>query len=123
MDYYRNRNILITGAFGGFGLCFVSGLLARGANLILSDTSKAAQPFIDDRGKMPGAGTGREGRILSIIPADLSSPEGCSALYEEYKKLGVQADMIIHNAGIGFGAFSTCTRHIRQLAAIESFLW
>ena len=26
-------------------------------------------------------------------------------------------------AGNGFGAFSTCTRHMRQLAAIDSFLW
>ena len=28
----------------------------------------------------------------------------------------------VAHAGSGFGAFSTCTRHIRQLAAIESFL-
>ena len=27
----------------------------------------------------------------------------------------------VAQAGSGFGAFSTCTRHIRQLAAIESF--
>ena len=29
----------------------------------------------------------------------------------------------VAHAGSGFGAFSTCTRHIRQLAAIDSFLW
>jgi hypothetical protein len=29
----------------------------------------------------------------------------------------------VAQAGNGFGAFSTCTRHMRQLAAIESFLW
>ena len=28
----------------------------------------------------------------------------------------------VAQAGIGFGAFSTSTRHMRQLAAIESFL-
>ena len=28
----------------------------------------------------------------------------------------------VAHAGSGFGAFSTCTRHMRQLAAIESFL-
>ncbi len=28
----------------------------------------------------------------------------------------------VAHAGSGFGAFSTCTRHIRQLAAIDSFL-
>ena len=29
----------------------------------------------------------------------------------------------VAHAGTGFGAFSTCTRHMRQFAAIESFLW
>lgn len=103
MDYYRNKNILITGAFGGFGLCFIQELLERGANLILSDMAKGAQPFIDDRGKIPGTGAGRGQQILSIIPADLSTSDGCSALYEEYRKLGTHADMIIHNAGVAFG--------------------
>ena len=29
----------------------------------------------------------------------------------------------VAQAGIGFGAFSTSTRHMRQLAAMLSFLW
>jgi len=29
----------------------------------------------------------------------------------------------VAQAGKGFGAFSTSTRHMRQLAAIESLLW
>ena len=29
----------------------------------------------------------------------------------------------VAQAGSGLGAFSTCTRHMRQLAAMESFLW
>ena len=29
----------------------------------------------------------------------------------------------VAQAGIGLGAFSTSTRHMRQLAAMESFLW
>ena len=29
----------------------------------------------------------------------------------------------VAQAGNGFGAFSTSTRHMRQLAAIDSFLW
>lgn len=103
MEYYRNRNILITGAFGGFGVCFISELLAKGANLILSDMAESPRPFIDDRGRIPGLKGGRESQILAIIPADLSSIEGCTALYEEYRKLGTPVDMIIHNAGIAFG--------------------
>ena len=29
----------------------------------------------------------------------------------------------VAQAGSGLGAFSTSTRHMRQLAAMESFLW
>ena len=29
----------------------------------------------------------------------------------------------VAQAGIGLGAFSTSTRHMRQLAAMDSFLW
>ena len=29
----------------------------------------------------------------------------------------------VAQAGIGFGAFSTSTRHMRQLAATDSFSW
>ncbi len=29
----------------------------------------------------------------------------------------------VAHAGIGLGTFSTCTRHMRQLAAMESLLW
>ncbi len=29
----------------------------------------------------------------------------------------------VAQAGSGFGAFSTSTRHMRQLAAMESFSW
>jgi uncharacterized protein len=105
VEYYRNRNILITGAFGGFGLCFISQLLGCGANLILSDLPQAALPFLDDTGKIPGIVPGSEKGIISIIPADLSSSHGCRSLYDEYLKLGIPLDMIIHNAGIAYGGY------------------
>ena len=33
------------------------------------------------------------------------------------------SDTGVAHAGSGFGAFSTSTRHMRQLAAIDSFSW
>ena len=36
---------------------------------------------------------------------------------------GMLSAIRLQQAGIGFGAFSMSTRHMRQLAAIESFLW
>ncbi|MDD4356047.1 MAG: SDR family NAD(P)-dependent oxidoreductase [Smithellaceae bacterium] len=103
MEYYRGKNILITGAFGGFGLCFISQLLDSGASLILCDAPQSAIP-IRGRGKsLPVPVSGREKQILSVIWADLSNAEGCNRLYEEYRKLGKGVDIIIHNAGIAFG--------------------
>ncbi|MGO9146473.1 MAG: SDR family NAD(P)-dependent oxidoreductase [Desulfomonilia bacterium] len=103
MEYYRGKNILITGAFGGFGHGFISQLLDSGASLILSDVPQSAVPILEGKKSLPDLCTGRKNQILSVIPADLSTAEGCRTLYEEYKKLGIKADMIIHNAGIAFG--------------------
>ena len=98
----EDKNILITGAFGGFGVCFISQLLDSGADLILCDVPQSAIPIRDNKKSLPGLGAGREKQILSVISADLSTAEGCRALYDEYKKLGIGVDMIIHNAGIAF---------------------
>jgi short-subunit dehydrogenase len=103
MRYYRDKNILITGAFGGFGRCFISQLLDSGAYLILSDAPQNSVPIGDSKTSLPELYPGREQRIISIIPADLSNAEGCRTLYDGYKKLDVHLDMIIHNAGIAFG--------------------
>jgi hypothetical protein len=44
-----------------------------------------------------------------------------TASSERVKTFMPSATGVAH-AGSGFGAFSTCTRHIRQFAAIDSFL-
>lgn len=103
MEYYRGKIILITGAFGGFGRCFISKLLDFGASLILCDAPQSATTIRDKMTTLPEFSAGRETQILSVISADLSTAEGCRTLYEEYRKLGIGVDMIIHNAGIAYG--------------------
>jgi len=47
------------------------------------------------------------------------------ATYDRLEPLAHDRMMVVTgvaHAGSGFGAFSTCTRHMRQLAAIDSFL-
>jgi len=102
VEYYRGKNILITGAFGGFGRCFIKALLENGARLILSDAP--GNPAFTATGveALPEVKTALNNQIISLIPADLSNAEGCRELYHEYGKLGVELDMIIHNAGIAF---------------------
>ena len=46
----------------------------------------------------------------------------CSASGERVKTF-MPSITGVAQAGSGFGAFSTSTRHMRQLAATESFLW
>lgn len=103
MEYYRDKNILITGAFGGFGRCFISQLMDSGARLILSDVPENPAFASDDGKCLAGIDPAGKRQIISLIPADLSSADGCRILYEEYRKLGTKLDMIIHNAGIAFG--------------------
>lgn len=93
MNYFKGKTVLITGAFGGFGVHFTTQLAALGANLILSDLvipSEQVEPAVNNR-------------LVAIIPADLSTPEGCTDLYNNVLKLEKYPDVIIHNAGIGFG--------------------
>jgi short-subunit dehydrogenase len=103
MDYFRDKNILITGAFGGFGSRFASQLAESGARLILTDAP--GSPAFDPAkaSGLPGIDPARAGQVIAMIPADLSTAEGCRALHEECRKLGVALDVVIHNAGIGFG--------------------
>ena len=43
--------------------------------------------------------------------------------FGERVKIFMPSPTGVAQAGNGFGAFSTSTRHMRQLAAIESFSW
>jgi len=40
MKYYKNKTVLITGAFGGFGIHFINQLIESGASVVLSDVAE-----------------------------------------------------------------------------------
>ena len=96
LKYYHEKTVLLTGAFGGFGKHFANQLLEAGAKLVLSDV--AEKPLADVVRKKEW-----EQRVLGIIATDLSTGKGCRQLYKDVSSLGVNPDIIIHNAGIGFG--------------------
>lgn len=97
MTELKNSAIVLTGATGGFGQQFSHQLLNKGSHLILSDRDETtlqqqATKLEKDL---------KTGKILTCIPADLSTPNGSQHLYSQVKKLNLPIDILINNAGIG----------------------
>ncbi|MEQ9235786.1 SDR family NAD(P)-dependent oxidoreductase [Coleofasciculus sp. E2-BRE-01] len=97
MTQLRSAVILITGAVGGFGQELTRQLLMAGSRLILTDLDKPAlhQRVADIQRQVA------TGEVLACVEADLSSREGCEALYHQVKALDIPVDVLINNAGIG----------------------
>lgn len=94
----QGKNILITGASGGFGKELTRQLLQKGSNLILTDL-KAPET------KISFYTDGLEsvkGKILGSFAADLSSEAGCGKAYKEAIKIHPQVDVLVNNAGLAF---------------------
>jgi short-subunit dehydrogenase len=107
MTYLNNKKILLTGAAGGFGAEFTRQLLEKGAHLILADIDEESL-------KSKKALSASPGKIIDIVGADLSTPEGCEKLYAEVGEKAGTIDILIHNAGmLTYGYFHD--------APIESF--
>lgn len=108
MEYLKNKKVLLTGAAGGFGAEFTRQLLQKGAHLILSDIDD--ERLKSQKSLYPEA----PGKIIGIVGADLSKPEGCEKLYSEITEKTGNIDIIIHNAGmLTYGYFHD--------APVESF--
>lgn len=96
MTQLREAVVLITGAAGGFGQELTRQLLMAGSRLILTDLDKAVlQQRVEVIQRQVTTG-----EVLAYLAIDLSSREGCEALYHQVKALGVPVDILINNAGI-----------------------
>jgi short-subunit dehydrogenase len=92
MTDLNRKKILLTGAAGGFGVEFTRQLLAKGADLILSD--------IDTNRLKPNMPLAGPGRIIHCTGADLSSFQGCETLVSDVKNTVGDIDILINNAGM-----------------------
>ncbi len=104
LDSYNDRWALITGASSGIGAEFASQLAGRGMHLILVARRKE---------KMTELATDlntRHGTRCHIVAVDLAEPESGRRLIDEVKRLGVQIELLVNNAGIGLiGQIETTT--------------
>lgn len=98
MSELKGKNILLTGAAGGFGQRFTRQLLDEGAHLILTDLDESVLHKMAS--EMKGRPNGSSGSILAVIPSDLSTPDGCKELYTRCKDICPHIDILINNAGI-----------------------
>lgn len=94
MDF-KNKTAVVTGASSGLGVEYARELAKRGANLVLVARRKEALDAL-----------GQEliksyGVAVNTIALDLSSATSGGKLMAELKKLKVETDILINNAGFG----------------------
>lgn len=108
------KNALITGASSGIGFelarCFVRDnyhviLVARHG----SHLDEAAQTL---QREFPQSRT-------TVIPCDLSLPEGPEQLYAEVQRLGLQVDVLVNDAGFGESGLFVDTDLQKELGMIQ----
>jgi NAD(P)-dependent dehydrogenase (short-subunit alcohol dehydrogenase family) len=98
MKNLHNNVVLITGAAGGFGRCLARLLLAEGCMLVLADLRRAELAVAAEAISREAGGT--PGRILGFATADLSTPGGADALWNEVGKIAPRVDILVNNAGV-----------------------
>jgi short-subunit dehydrogenase len=96
MTAINDASVLITGAAGGFGRHMVVQFLQAGGRLILTDLQMEALENVRD--EIVGVHADR----VSLIPADLSTMEGCRELYDAVTAAGPVPDIVVNNAGLAF---------------------
>lgn len=96
MEHRSDRFALVTGASSGIGREMAGILARRGWNLIL--VSRGESALRELKRELESAGIIR----AEVIPADLAERGAAERLYEACRKLGVETDILINNAGVGF---------------------
>jgi short-subunit dehydrogenase len=92
---YKDKIALVTGASSGLGLEYATELAKRGANLILVARRKDA---LDALAANLASNTGAK---VTTITLDLSTPSSAKKLMAELKKLKIEPQILINNAGFG----------------------
>lgn len=103
---------LITGASSGIGLELAKIHAQKGGDLVLVARS------VDKLEALKQELEGQHQIKVTVLPADLSSPEPASKIFEQTEAQGLQIDTLINNAGFGgHGLF-----HERNLADEQAMM-
>ncbi len=101
MDSYKGKLALVTGASTGIGYAIAKELAKRGANLIISATSRSEEKLHDLSSEIKDLGS-----ECHIFLEDLSRLNSGRSLYDQIKLQNLHVDLLINNAGYGrWGTF------------------
>lgn len=92
---WSGTNALVTGASSGLGAAIARELAARGAHLVLTARTR---PALEALARELEA---EHGVTAEVITADLSRPDGATALCAQIEGRGARIDHVINNAGFG----------------------
>ncbi len=111
IDSYNDRWALITGASSGIGAEFATQLAGRGMHLILAARRK------DKMAELATELNTRHGTRCHVVAIDLSDPDASRRLFEEIRRLDVNVELLVNNAGIGLigQVESTSPEDVRRL--------
>jgi short-subunit dehydrogenase len=97
-----DQTILVTGATNGLGLALVQTLAEKGATVLLHGRDKQRGRALLDEIRQE---TGNE--KLQFYCADLASLEQTSELAQQVAAEQAHLDVLVNNAGVGFGKDSS----------------
>ena len=108
----RLRWALVTGATGGIGAEMSHQLARRGYALVLAGRSETRLMAL--AAKLGGAATD-----IRTVTADLSAPGGTSELVGKVDALGIEPELLVNNAGLGYTAPFVESDLDRQRALVQ----
>jgi uncharacterized protein len=97
MQGYRGSRVLITGASKGLGEEFAKQLAASGADVVLTARSLPELERLAIRLRATHK------VLVDVLTADLSDGATPSRILEDLDRRGITVDLLINNAGLGFG--------------------
>jgi len=96
MQYYYKKTVLVSGASSGIGIAFCKELASSGASLVLT---ARREDRLEALARQLRASHDCD---VTVIPCDLSDPEGAGSLVRAIRDKGIAVDILINNAGFGF---------------------
>ncbi|HZG86331.1 SDR family oxidoreductase [Paenibacillus sp.] len=108
----ENLNVLITGASGGIGRELARAFASKNNHVILVARNEARLEEL--RAELSALG-----RVVTVIPKDLTEPGAALDVYDTLERQGVQVHVLVNNAGSGmYGSLEDLSLE-RQLRMIQ----